>query len=383
MDDQGTIPPAGNDQHAHEPAPPSVTGGETQGYPLANGPTTTSAPPPGADVPPQQPPAPPQQQYGPASQPPAGQPPVAKSSTGWKILAAIIAVMFICAIACCGLSIAAVGSAGSGGSAAFGEAIAVIHIDGIIAGTGSSMNGVISPEEFLGKLDQAADDSNVKAVLLRVDSPGGTVAASQEIATEIARFEKPVVVSIGDVGASGAYMVASQCDEIVANRTSTVGSIGVIAEIPNVARLLEKVGVEFTVLTAGEYKGAGSPYRSLSASETALMQEEIDFAYDEFISIVADGRGLPEAEVRKMATGWAWSGVKAKEMGLVDTLGTYADAIDRAAELGGIDGEPQIVTYDEYSLSDVVGSLIGLTDRLDRIGALGGATDSYGPSVPK
>ncbi|MDZ4063301.1 MAG: S49 family peptidase, partial [Coriobacteriia bacterium] len=101
------------------------------------------------------------------------------------------------------------------------------------------------------------------------------------------------------------------------------------------------------------------------------------------IRIVAAGRDLPEAEVRKMATGWAWSGVRAKELKLVDTLGTYSDAIDRAAELGGIEGEPQIITYDEYSLSDVLGSFIGLTDRLDRIGTLGGATDSYGPSVPK
>lgn len=335
MDDQGTMPPAGDDHRALEVAPNPVA------------------------------------------------PPVARSSAGWKIFAAIVAIMFICAVACCGLSVAAVGFSDSGGPTAFGEAIAVIHIDGIIAGTGSAMDGVISPEEFLGKLDQAASDANVKAVLLRVDSPGGTVAASQEIATEVARFEKPVVVSIGDVGASGAYMVASQCDEIVANRTSTVGSIGVIAEIPNVAGLLEKVGVEFTVLTAGEFKDAGSPYRSLSASETALIQGEIDFAYDEFISIVAEGRDIPEAEVRKMATGWAWSGVRAKEMKLVDTLGTYSDAIDRAAELGGIEGEPEIITYDEYSFTDFLGSFIGLVDRLDRIGAIGGAADSYRPAVPR
>lgn len=368
MDDQGTMPPAGDDQHVPEPAQPNTArGGE--GYPLADT-QVPLPPPPGAFVP--------LQTYAPP------QPPIpTKSSVGWKVFLAVIAVMLLCAISCCGLCLAAVGSGGSNGSASFGDSIAVIHIDGVIAGTGSSVDGVITPEEFLGKLDQAASDSNVKAVLLRIDSPGGTVAASQEIATEVARFEKPVIASVGDVGASGAYMVASQCDEIVANRTSTVGSIGVISEIPNVAGLLEKVGVEFTVLTAGEFKDAGSPYRSLTTSETALIQEEVDFAYDEFVQIVADGRGMSVGEVRKLATGWAWSGVKAKDLGLVDTLGTYEDAIDRAAKLGGIEGDPALISYDQYSVTDVVRGLIGLTDRLDRIGALSGTSDSYGPSVPK
>lgn len=196
--------------------------------------------------------------------------------------------------------------------------------------------------------------------------------------------EKPVICSIGDIGASGAYMVASQTDEIIALPTSAVGSIGVITEIPNVAGLLDKLGVEFTVLTAGEYKDAGSPYRSLTPTETDLIQAEVDNAYEEFISIVAEGREMKEDEVRELATGWAYSAREGKELGLVDTLGTYNDAVDRAAELGGIDGDPGIVTYEGSDYTDLLNSLLGIRDSLDRIGAiapdLGGTT---APAVPK
>jgi protease-4 len=269
---------------------------------------------------------------------------------------------------------------GSFGS--YGDSIALIHVDGVIAGTGSEFDGVITPEAMLSKLDQALADSSVKAILLRIDSPGGTVAASQEIAIEVARAseEKPVIASIGDVGASGAYMIASQCDEIVAAPTSAVGSIGVITQIPNVAGLLDKLGVEFTVLTAGEYKDAGSPFRSMTATETALIQTEVDIAYDEFIRIVAEGRELPEPDVREMATGFAWSALVAKDMGLVDTLGNFNDAIDRAADLGGIEGEPYIVTYEDDSYGAFLRFLLGASARLDRIDAL--ARTVTGPAAP-
>jgi len=149
-----------------------------------------------------------------------------------------------------------------------------------------------------------------------------------------------------------------------------VGSIGVITEIPNVEGLLDKLGVEFTVLTAGELKDTGSPYRALTSTETVLIQQEVDNAYEEFISIVAEGRDMPEDEVRELATGWAYSAREGVDLGLVDTLGTYNDAVDRAAELGGIDGEPGIVTYDSSDYTDIFNSLLGIRDSLDRIGAL-------------
>jgi protease-4 len=183
-------------------------------------------------------------------------------------------------------------------------------------------------------------------------------------------MSKPVVASIGDIGASGAYMIASQCDEIVSSRTSSVGSIGVIAEVMNLEGLLEKVGVDFTVITAGEFKDAGSPYRSITETETALIEHSVDMAYQEFIDVVARGRGLDRASVEEMATGWVWSGVEAQEMGLVDTLGPFNYAFDRAADLGGIEGDPYIVTYDEYDPFDVIWSLLGIRDRLSPASAL-------------
>lgn len=309
--------------------------------------------------------------------PPAyAQPP--KKSSAWKWFLAAFVILFLAVIGCCGISVASMSFTDP--SMGFGDTIALIHLDSVIAGSG---DGYITPESFIAKLDQAENDSNVKAVLIRVDSPGGTVAASQEISMVIEDFSKPVVVSIADVGASGAYMIASQTDLIVALPTSAVGSIGVISQIPNISELLDKLGIEFTTLTAGEFKDAGSMYRSLTPTETAMIQTEIDFAYEEFIRIVAEGRGLEESEVREMATGWAWSGSEAMEMGLVDELGTYNDALDRAAELGGIEGEYEVVDYDYLDYSDFVYSLIGLSDSLDRLGALGQAADAAAPVVPR
>ncbi|MBN2847968.1 MAG: signal peptide peptidase SppA [Coriobacteriia bacterium] len=245
-----------------------------------------------------------------------------------------------------------------------GDGVALIYIDGVIAGTGSIYDGVSSPSYILDQLDQALADESVRAILLRIDSPGGTVAASQEISLAVRRAaeEKPVVASIGDIGASGAYMVASQCDEIVASPGSSVGSIGVIMEIPNVSGLLDKLGVEFTVLTEGEYKDAGSPYRSVTESESAMLKEKLAIVRDQFIADVAEGRGMPVAEVAELATGWVWLGSEAIDLGLIDTLGNFDDAIDAAADLGGIEGEPYLVTYEsEFRFEDLLWSMIGLT----------------------
>jgi protease-4 len=305
--------------------------------------------------------------------------------TGWKVFIALMVVVTLSSLAgCCGMA-AVSGLGGVDSNVTLTDSVAVIHIDGVIAGTGSSLDGIINPEVMSSYLDQAASDPNVRAIVLRIDSPGGTVAASQEISTEVARLsqEKPVIASVGDVGASGAYMIASQCDEIWAQPTSAVGSIGVITEIPNVAGLLEKVGVEFTVLTAGEYKDAGSPYRSLTATETDLIQHEIDIAYEEFIRIVAEGRDLPEDDVREMATGWAWSAIEGQEMGLVDEMGTYTDALDRAAELGGISGDYEVVVYDAYAYGDLLSYLLGIRDDLDQLKSLTPDVAPLAPAVPR
>lgn len=249
-----------------------------------------------------------------------------------------------------------------------GDAIAVIPIDGVIAGTGGA--GVITPQDFRDQLNQALDDESVKAIVLRVDSPGGTVAASEEIALYVKAADKPVVVSVGDVDASGAYMVSSQADRVIALPGSAVGSIGVITEIPNVAGLLDKLGVEFTVITAGAYKDAGSPYRSLTATEQALIQGSVDEVYGQFIDIVAEGRRMPRSAVESLATGWAWNGTEAKKLGLVDQIGTFDDALEAAARLGKIDGDYDTVTYGEPEFEDIFSSIIGLTRQLGDNAAL-------------
>lgn len=296
-----------------------------------------------------------------------------RSKTGW-IVAIVIIIVLVCT-ACASPFVLLFGKGGVDKSA-FADSVAVIHIDGVIAGTGDSYSGYVTPEWFSDQFDQAADDDMVKAVVLRVDSPGGTVAASEEISAYVAASEKPVIVSIGDIGASGAYMIASQADEIWAMPGTAVGSIGVISEIPNVSRLLDKVGVEFQVVTAGEYKDVGSPYRSLTATERALIQGEVDDAYAQFIDIVADGRDMKRSEVESLATGWVWSGDKAKKLGLIDEIGTYQDALDAAADKGGIDGDYDIVTYDEKPFGDLLSSLLGVVSRFRGMDALGTSRES-------
>ncbi|MDZ4169777.1 MAG: signal peptide peptidase SppA [Coriobacteriia bacterium] len=256
-----------------------------------------------------------------------------------------------------------------------GDAVAVIHIDGPIAGVGDAYSGYVTPERFYDTIDRAQEDSSVKAIVLRVDSPGGTVAASEEIARYVDQCTKPVVVSSGDVNASGAYMVSSQADEIWALPGTAVGSIGVIAQIPNVAGLLDKLGVEFTVITAGENKDTGSPYRPLTDEEKALIQGEVDDVYGQFIDIVAEGREMERSEVESLATGWTWSGERAKELGLVDKIGTYEDALDAAADKGGIRGEYEVTTYDD-EFGDIFGALMGLTRVLSSLEAAASGPDT-------
>ncbi len=289
---------------------------------------------------------------------PAGATPPGRSRW-WIALAVFIALIVVGG--CAALFVALARSdAGVGG-----DAVALIHIDGVIAGTGSPVDGIVTPQRFLEQLERAEDDDSVRAILIRVDSPGGTVAASQECAMAVAAIGKPVVVSVGDICASGAYMIASQADEIVASPGSSVGSIGVIMEIPNVSGLLDKLGVEFTVLTEGEHKDVGSPYRSVTGTEAAMLQRQMRLVYERFITDVAKGRRMERQRVAELATGWVWLGTEAKDLGLVDRIGTYRDALERAAELGGIEGEPRVVEMEpEPSIANLLSALLEITARL-------------------
>lgn len=264
---------------------------------------------------------------------------------------------------------------------AMGDKVGVIHVDGVIAGTGDYYSGYVTPEYFLELLDKADEDEAVKAIVLRVDSPGGTVAASEEIARFVAECDKPVIVSSGDVNASGAYMISSQADEIWALPGTSVGSIGVISQIPNASGLMEKLGLEFAVITAGELKDTGSPYRALTDKERALIQGEVDEAYGQFIDIVAEGRDMKRSEVASLATGWAWSGERAKELGLVDEIGTYRDALDAAADAGGIDGDYDVTVFDE-DFGSLLGSLVGLSSSMQRLAAVAEGSTAAGARLP-
>jgi len=329
----------------------------------------------------EQAPAAPQSAAIPAFPPPyQPQPEPPRRRSGW--IWGIVALVFLCAIA--GSCVWGFSLIGSGGDIPIssGQAIAVIEIDGVIAGSGTT--GVITPKSFLEQFEKAEKDDNVKAIVLRVDSPGGTVAASEEVATYVKESTKPVVVAIGDVGASGAYMVSSQAEKIFANPGSAVGSIGVITEIPNVEGLLDKVGVKFTTVTAGKYKDTGSMYRPLTATETALIQGSVDQVYEQFIGIVAEGRNMPRSKVESLATGWAWNGDQAKDLGLVDEIGTYRDALKAAAKLGGIQGEYETITYGSAQFEDLLNSIIGLSERMGPIGSLDSrAVTQPGPALAK
>jgi protease-4 len=222
-------------------------------------------------------------------------------------------------------------------------AVAVIYVRGTIASQESSSSAVVTPEEIGDLLDQAAQDPNVRAVVLRVESPGGSVVASNEIYRALLAFDKPIVVSMGDLAASGGYYISCAAQHIVANPDTLTGSIGVISEFPNVAGLLEKVGVEVIVIASGPSKDLGSPYREMTAEERALWAGIIQEVYDGFVQVVAEGRDLPVEQVRELADGRVYTGRQALEVGLVDELGTLDDAVARAAELGGIAGTPQVI----------------------------------------
>jgi protease-4 len=231
---------------------------------------------------------------------------------------------------------------------ATGDAVAVIYAEGIIssgsAGSATSVGGV-TPARIKADLHRAAQDAFVKAVVLRIDSPGGSVVSSNEIYKLLKDFSKPVVVSMGETAASGGYYIACASRWIVANPDTLTGSIGVISELPNAEELLKKIGVQIVVIKSGANKDMGSYARPMTDDEKKLWQAVIDQAYDGFVKTVSEGRNLPEDKVRQIADGRVYTGTQAKDLGLVDQLGYLDDAVSKAGELGGISGKPRVVEY--------------------------------------
>lgn len=231
------------------------------------------------------------------------------------------------------------------------NSVAIVRVEGVIQSGnapvdvfGSTAQGAYS-NNIIRQLKAANDDPKVKAVVLRVDSPGGGVVASDEIYEQMVAMNKPVVVSMGTMAASGGYYVSAPATEIWANRHTMTGSIGVIIQFVNIAGFMEEYGIGANAVTSGINKDTGSMYREMSDDELAIWQGIIDEAYDVFVSIIAEGRGLDEETVRTLADGRVYTGKQALDLGLVDQLGNLDDVIQRAAELGGIEGEPNVVDF--------------------------------------
>ncbi len=222
-----------------------------------------------------------------------------------------------------------------------GDKIALIRLEGVIADS----------RKIVKELRAYRKDPDIKAILLRIDSPGGAVAPSQEIYDELIEIQnegsKKVISSMGTVAASGGYYIASATDFIMANPGTLTGSIGVIMELTNFEGLLSKIGVEGVTIKSGKNKDVGSPFRKMKKEERALLQNVLDDVHAQFIEAVAQGRSLDIETVRTLADGRIFTGRQAKEVGLVDELGSLQSAIRRLGEMAGIEGEPKIVETQE------------------------------------
>src|SRR5271154_588196 len=224
--------------------------------------------------------------------------------------------------------------AGIGGC---GDRIGVVDLDGVI----------FSPQPVVDELKKFGDDSSIKAIIIHVNSPGGGVAASEEIYREVKRVrqekKKLVVVSIETVGASGAYYVASASNKIYADQGSVVGSIGVIAEWVNYGELMKWAKLKSVVFKTGEFKDTGDPSRDLTPAEQAYMQSLIDNMFGQFVQAVADGRGMKFDDVKSIANGKVWTGKQALDMKLIDSVGDFEAVVKDTAKSVNISGEPTLV----------------------------------------
>ncbi|MCX6375797.1 MAG: signal peptide peptidase SppA [Armatimonadetes bacterium] len=243
-----------------------------------------------------------------------------------------------------------------------GDEIAMIRVEGIItSGRGSSGmfgGGTAGAERIVGVLEEFRKDRSVKAAVIRINSPGGSPAGSQEIYREIMRVRragKKITVSMGDVGASGAYYIASAADRIFANPATITGSIGVIMETSDIHELLNRVGADLGAIKSGKYKDIGSYSRPMTPDERRILQRLSDDVYDQFVTDVSVGRKMPKEDILKLADGRVFTGRQALQLKLVDRIGSLEDAMRAAAQDAGISGEFRVTEYErERGLFDVL-----------------------------
>ncbi len=228
----------------------------------------------------------------------------------------------------------------------FEKSIGYVEVKGVIT------EGV--RKETVGALEKFRRSRNVRAIVLRIDCPGGGTAATQEIYSAVKRVRatgKPIFASMGSVAASGGYYIAIPCDKIFANPSTVTGSIGVIMEIPNIEGLLRKIGVYFMVVKSDEHKDIGSPFRKMTEVEEKLIKDVIDDVYNQFVDAIVLDRGIKKEDVLKIADGRIITGKQAKELGFIDELGNLQDVIREAAKAAGLGERPKIVKQKKKKLT--------------------------------
>lgn len=250
--------------------------------------------------------------------------------------------------------------------------IGVVHICGVIrfpADTAGLYKRLCGTEHIIRQLKKFNKDTRISAIILRINSPGGTVAAVQEIyqqVKELKKAKKKVVVSIGDIATSGAYYIACAADKIVANSGSLTGSIGVVMSLPNIQGFLEKVGVKSNIIKSGKHKDIGSALRDMSEEEKKLLQDVVDNAYQQFFNVVVENRtNIEKEKLKELTDGRIFTGEQAKQVGLIDELGTYEDAIKLTAKLANIEGKP-IIVEEEKPLKQLL-DFIEIKSPLDKL----------------
>ncbi len=243
---------------------------------------------------------------------------------------------------------------GEAGAVGFGPQVAIVEIEGVI----------LDVDDVVRELKRYRENPSVRAVVVRINSPGGVVGPTQEVHEALLKLReagKPVVASLGAVAASGGYYIAVGADQIFANPGTLTGSIGVIMQMATFGDLMQKVGVHYVVVKAGHFKDIGNPSRPMTEEERQVVQGLLNDMHGQFIHAVARGRKLAEAEVRRFADGRVFSGVQAKALHMVDQLGGLDDAVDRAATLAGLRLPPRVIQpHRRFSIFDLLRSAVGL-----------------------
>ncbi|MDI3485299.1 MAG: protease [Methanolobus sp.] len=279
-------------------------------------------------------------------------PVVKKKSRKWQYAAIVLALLFVI-----GASFAAIYQSFNGDLYSSNDKIAVIYIEGTMV-TSSVPGGLgyASSEVISDNIRKALNDEDVKAIVLRVNSGGGSSTAGEEAYVEVKKASEsgvPVVVSMGSTAASAAYHLSAPADLIVANPSTMTGSIGTIWQFQNLSEYYDKEGVEYYIVKSGEFKDMGNAARGLSDDEKEYANKVVAEVYSNFVSDVAEGRDMSVSEVKNLADGRIYTGREAKELGLVDELGNFYDALDMAADLAGID-DPTIVYMNKPTLSSLL-----------------------------